>query len=191
VTNKLAVSAVLSVAVCSAALADTKSERSPFANAEETPTAVVKAGACEVRCVDPHACGQEDERVIGILHKLVAAYSQGDIKTYEKYLDDNCSMFEEGTKKLLSGKAQVLEHLKQSFVEHAPGGAKPLVSFTIDQPFAKVNHDTCVVTFVATKEIGGAHPYKERAHITDVFVKRNGDWKKLHWSGKWERLTDS
>ncbi|HEY9792033.1 MAG TPA: nuclear transport factor 2 family protein [Candidatus Obscuribacterales bacterium] len=167
-----------------AALANTA--KSPFANAEENPTTVTKAGTCEVRCIDPHACCEESAQVVQILQKLVAAYSLGDIKTYEKYLDDNCSMFMEGTKQLISGKAKVIDHLKQSFIDHAPGGKDPLVSFTIDQPFAKVTNDSCVVTFFATKEIGGAHPHKERAHITDVFVKRDNNWKKLHWSGNWE-----
>jgi hypothetical protein len=160
--------------------------KSPFANADENPTVVTKAGVCEVRCVDPHAYCEQSEQVLQILQKLIVAYSQGDIKTYEKYLDDNCSMFMEGTKQLISGKANVIDHLKQSFTRNLPTGKTPLVSFTIDQPFAKVTNDTCVVTFFATKEIGGAHPHKERAHITDVFVKRDNDWKKLHWSGNWE-----
>ena len=170
-------------------LAATK-DRSPYANADENPTKIVHAGQTDVLCVDPHACCAESKKVIELLHKLVTAYSQGDIKTYEKYLDEHCSMFEEGTHNLISGKPAVLEHLKQDFAEQAPGGDKPLVSLTIDQPFAKVTNDTCVVTFVATKEIGGAHPYKEKAHITDVFVKRGSEWKKLIWRGKWEKVTE-
>src|SRR5579884_4265645 len=74
-----------------AAFAGTK-QLSPFANLEEKPTQVVHAGNCEVRCVDAHTCSQKGDAVIALLNKLIAAYSQGDLKTYEKYLDDNCSM---------------------------------------------------------------------------------------------------
>jgi ketosteroid isomerase-like protein len=118
----------------------------------------------------------------------MAAYSQGDLKAYMEYLDDNCSMFDEASKKLIAGKQAVFEHLKQSFLDNQPKGKHPLVSLTIDQPFAKVTNDTCVVTFFATKVVGGAQPHKERAHITDVFVKHGSQWKRAHWSGTWETL---
>ena len=147
--------------------------------------------ACEVRCVDAHPCCEESARVIGILKKLVTAYSCGDLKTYETYLDDNCTMFNENTHKLIAGKADILKELKVTFAEHAPGGLKPLKSLTIDQPYAKMTDDnTCVVTFVATKEIGGPHPSKERANITDVFVKRGDQWKKSHWRGHWDVVSE-
>lgn len=163
---------------------------SPFAFAGESND---PAHACKVKCTDVHATCDESKKVIEILQKLIHAYSSGDIATYEKYLDENCIVLDEGTKNVVSGKAQVLVRLKEHFAEHAPGGAKPLKSFHIDQPFAKVNEtgDTCVVTFVATKQVGGSNPHTERANVTDIFVKRGTDWKKLHWQGKWETVTDN
>jgi hypothetical protein len=83
------------------------------------------------------------------------------------------------------GKEAVLNRLRTHFAEYAPDGSRPMQSFTIDQPYAKVHGDTCVVTFVAHRRLGGAHPVEERAHITDVFVKRGDTWKKLHWTGQW------
>lgn len=144
----------------------------------------------DVKCLDPHACCEESKRVLEVLQKLVAAYSVGDLKTYETYLDDNCTVFEEGSKKMLVGKPKILEELKHKFAEHGPGGKQPLLSFTIDQPFAKITNDTCVVTFVAHKEVGGANPHKEKCNVTDVFVKRGDNWKKLHWAGQWQTVTD-
>lgn len=151
------------------------------------------AHVCKVKCTDAHATCEESKKVIDILQKLVSAYSAGDIDTYEKYLDDKCMVFDEGTHKVISGKANVLKELKGHFTEHAPNGTKPLKSFHIDQPFAKVSDagDTCVVTFVATKEVGGSNPHKERANVTDIFVKRGSDWKKLHWQGSWQPVTDN
>jgi hypothetical protein len=146
---------------------------------------------CQVTCVDAHPCCEESGRVIEILKKLITAYSSGDLKTYETYLDDSCTMFNENTHKLIAGKTDILKELKVHFAEHAPGGPKPLKALIIDQPFAKMtDENTCVVTFVSTKEIGGQNPHKERANITDVFVKRGDQWKKAHWRGRWETVTD-
>lgn len=160
------------------------------------PTSHVKDGqphVCTVSCTDPHACCSESQKVLEVLQKLITAYSTGDLQTYEKYLDDKCMVVDELDHKVISGKPAILERLKADFATHAPGGKSPLLSFHIDQPFAKVNDkgDTCVVTFVATKDVGGSYPHSERANVTDIFVKRAGEWKKLHWQGKWEPVSDT
>jgi hypothetical protein len=161
--------------------------------AGEPPTSAIKAesiaeAAAEdnIKCVDPTACCEESKKVIDIVNKLVSAYAKGDLATYERFVDEKCTLLDEGTHKMTIGKQAVLEHLRESFAEHAPGGPKPLVSLTIDQPYAKVHDERCVVTFVATLKTGGAHPVTERANVTDVFVKRNGEWKKSYWRGRWE-----
>jgi ketosteroid isomerase-like protein len=161
--------------------------------APSKPASAASTHVCTVRCTDPHVFCAESQKVLDILEKLVSAYSAGDIATYEKYLDDNCMVIDDVDHKVVSGKAAVLNKLKEHFTEHAPTGDKPLISFHIDQPFAKVSEkgDTCVVTFTATKEVGGSHPHTERANVTDVFVKRGSEWKKLQWNGKWEPVTDN
>lgn len=145
---------------------------------------------CKVHCVKPHAACSESEKVLETLQLLVKAYTAGDLKTYEEYLDDNCTTFQEDTKKLVAGKANVLAHLKDSFAQNKPGGEHPLLSFTIDQPYAKVTGDTAVVTFVAYRSVGGAHPVKEKSHVTDIFVKKDGKWKKLHYRGRWQKTKE-
>lgn len=141
----------------------------------------------QISCVDPHACCPESKKVIDTLNLLVKAYSSGDLKTYEEYLDDNCTTFDESTHRLVSGKQHVLNELKEKFAKHGPQGEQPLKSFTIDQPFAKVEGDTCVVSFFAYRELGGAHPVKQKSFITDVFVKHGDKWKKLHYRGSWKK----
>jgi ketosteroid isomerase-like protein len=166
----------------------TEVEAKPAAASTRTESHV-----CTVSCTDRHASCSESEKVLDILEKLISAYSAGDIATYEKYLDDKCIVIDDTDHRVISGKANVLETLKTHFAQHAPGGDKPLISFHIDQPFAKVSEkgDTCVVTFVATKQVGGSKPHTERANVTDIFVKRGSDWKKLHWQGKWETVADN
>lgn len=146
-------------------------------------------GHSKVHCVDPHACCKESEKVLDTLQTLVNAYIHCDVKTIQDHLDDNCTTFDETTGKLVTGKENVVADLKKKFERYAPNGETPLLNYTIDHPYAKVNGDTAVVTFVAYREIGGKHPVKEKANITDVFVKHNGVWKKLHYRGAWKKIT--
>ncbi len=141
----------------------------------------------EAKCVDPHACCEESKKVIETLQKLVHAINNGDMKTYAEYVDDNCTTFDETSKKLISGKENVVADMRQRLEKYAANGPTPLLSFTIDQPYAQVLGDTAVVNFVAYREIGGKHPYKEECKVTDVFVKKGDIWKKCHFRGAWKR----
>lgn len=143
--------------------------------------------SCKISCVDPHACCAESEKVLDVLQQLVKAYSSGNLKTYEEYLDESCTTFDENTHKLISGKNNVMSDLKAKFERYAPNGPTPLLSFTIDHPYAKVSGDTAVVTFIAFREVGGKHPYKEKCNVTDIFIKHGDSWKKMHYRGAWKR----
>ncbi|MBX9685868.1 MAG: nuclear transport factor 2 family protein [Candidatus Obscuribacterales bacterium] len=141
---------------------------------------------CKVTTVGGHACCAESEKVIEILQKLVKAINNGDWDTYMQYMDDHCSTFDENSKKLISGKENVVADMKAKIDKYVHDG-HPFISVTIDNPYAKVNGDTAVVTFVAIREYGGKHPFKEECHVTDVFTKESGTWKKLHFRGSWKR----
>ncbi len=169
---------------------DGECDKSASGETDKLPARTQDSDSCKIECIDPHPCCPESEKVIEVLKKLTTAYAHGDIKTYEEYLDDNCTTFNEGKKKLVTGKENVLSELRQKFACHAPGGSKPLKSLTIDLPYAKISPDgtTCTVTFVAIREIGGEHPATEESHSTDVFVKRGDTWKKLHYRGCWKKV---
>ncbi len=142
---------------------------------------------CKIECGEPLAACSESQKVIEILKLLADAYARGDLVTYEAYLDDGCTTFDEGTKKLIVGKQAVLEHLKRRFEEFSPNGKTPLVSYKIEHPYAKVTGDTAVVSFVAGIQVGGKSPYKAENHVTDIFVKHGDKWKKLHYRGRWRK----
>lgn len=149
--------------------------------------ALHKGNECKISLVDPTVGCAESQKVLDVLHKLVTAYSSGDMKTYEQYLDEHCTTFDEGSKRLVTGRDNVIADIKTRIQTFSPSGPTPLKSFTIDQPYAKVVGDTAVVTFVAYREVGGKHPTKEKCHVTDVFVKRGETWKKLHFRGSWKK----
>jgi hypothetical protein len=156
---------------------------------EVSPAAELKAPHCRVSCLEPHGCCPESEKVIGVLRSLIDAYVKEDRAKVEAIIDDECTSFNEKTKELIVGKANILRDVYKTWNEHAAGGPAPLVSFVIDQPWARLSPDgqECTITFWARREFGGPHPYAEEAHAIDVFIKRGDAWKKLHCRGAWKR----
>lgn len=144
---------------------------------------------CKVECKDPHPACHESEKVIDTLKLLYEAYGRGDLKTIGEYLDERCTTFDEGTKKLIAGKEAVLEDVKQKIAKYGLGTDSPLVSYTIETPYAQVKGDHAVVTFVLIKEVSGDHPHKLESHCTDVFVKVDDKWKKIHFTSNWKPVT--
>jgi hypothetical protein len=143
---------------------------------------------CKVHCVEPSTACSESEQVVETLKAMLKELLAGDLKAYGAYLDEGCTTFDERTKKLIVGKQAVLEDMKAKIERYGPGGVTPLVSYTNDHPYARVTGDTAVVTFVAMREFAGPHRVKETSHVTDVFVKHDGKWKKLHYRGMWKRV---
>lgn len=142
---------------------------------------------CKISCIEPHAKCPDSVKVIEILKEMTAALSHGDFDRASEYLDDGCTTFDKGSHKLIVGKQAVIDDIKKRADEHKAGSAEPLVSFTIDHPYAKVDGDTAVVTFVAHKEFGGEKPKKMESRCTDIFVRRGDTWKKLHYRSDWKK----
>ncbi len=140
-----------------------------------------------VKCVQPHACCEESKKVIETLQTMVKALNNHDWTTYETYLDEHCSTFDENTKKLIAGKENVLAEMRAKIAKYQSEG-HPFVHVTIDHPYAKVIGDTAVVTLKAIREYGGKHPFKEECKVTDIFVKHGDTWKKCHFRGAWKRV---
>lgn len=145
-------------------------------------------GKCKISCVDPHAACTESEHVLDTLKILFKAYSKGDFETAAKYMDDGVTTFDESTKTLIVGKEAVIKDLK-SRIQVWESSDSPLVSYTMEHPYAKVTGDVAVVSFVAVKVFGGKHPQKLESRCTDIFKKENGKWKKLHYRSSWKEVT--
>lgn len=146
-----------------------------------------RADECKISCIEPHAKCSESEKVIETLKTLTAAVNKRDFERIGEFLDDGCTTFDKGSRKLIVGKQAVMDDIKRRAHEHDAQSAEPLVSFTIDHPFAQVDGDTAVVTFVAYKEYGGKQPRKMESRCTDIFVRRGDTWKKLHYRSDWKR----
>ncbi|MBX9692818.1 MAG: nuclear transport factor 2 family protein [Cyanobacteria bacterium] len=140
----------------------------------------------KVECLNPHAACAESEKVIETLKLIVHAYTEGNFDEFGKYMTEGVTTFDAGTHKLIVGKKDVVADVKKRWTE-AHGGDSPVLSYTIYHPYAKVTGDKAVVTFKAIKEVGGKHPEKLVSKCTDIFVKEDGLWKKLHYRSDWEK----
>jgi len=155
--------------------------------AQENPAVVETSSgkSCSVKCNDPHPACSEAARVIDTLNTLTQLINDGKFDAMGEYFDEGVSAYNGDTKKMIIGKEAVLADIKSRYETHLKG--EHLVSYTIDQPYAKVTGNRAVVTFVAKKIISGSHPVSMESHSTEVFVKDGDKWKTLHYRGAWKK----
>lgn len=140
----------------------------------------------KVVCSNPHAACEESEKVIETLKLLSHLYSEGKFDEMSNYIDDGITTFDEKKNKLIVGKEAVVSEIKTRWnAAHSSGS--PIVNYTINHPYAKVTGDQAVVTFEAVKTIGGKNPETMVSRCTDIFVKKDGTWKKLHYRSCWKK----
>lgn len=140
---------------------------------------------CQVSVHDAHPACSESTKVIETLKYMASLLAKGDLKTYGEYLDEGCTSFDENTHKLVVGKENILANTRKEMAEL---GKDPVITISIEEPYAKVTGDVAVVTFTGIWEVGGEHPLKEELRATDVFVKHGDKWRKLHCRGEWKKL---
>ncbi|HEY9712147.1 MAG TPA: nuclear transport factor 2 family protein [Chroococcales cyanobacterium] len=143
---------------------------------------------CKISCVDPHPACSESAKLIDLLRVIYEAYVRSDFATVSRYMADNCTTFDEGSKQLVQGKKAVLKDLEAK-VQQYRTSESPLIEYKIERPYAHVSNDTGTITFVAYKIFGGKHPQKFESRCTDIFVKENGQWKKLHYRSNWKPIS--
>jgi hypothetical protein len=149
------------------------------AQAEEASTPQI----CAVNCVKPME-DKDSQSVIETLKLITRALADQDFKAMSFYLDPKCTTYDENTKKLVVGREAIIADIKANVASQGRS-----VSFTIDRPFARVDGDRATVSFVLIKETGGSSPAKFESHCSDVFVRRDGAWKKLHFFGEdWKKV---
>jgi ketosteroid isomerase-like protein len=150
----------------------------------------IDAGGVKISCINPNAACIESEHVLDTLKVLFKAYSKGDLITAAQYMDDDCTTVDDASHELIVGKKAVLADLKNK-IHGWEVSDSPLISYTMEHPYAKVDGDMAVVSFVAIKEFGGKNPKKFKSHCTDIFKKENGIWKKVHYRSNWKEVVAS
>jgi len=139
----------------------------------------------EVNFVDPDTVSGEEEKVLQSLKAIYEAYLRGDWETFAKYLDSACTKYDGDTKLSFSGSKAIVERLQQELANYNKSDS-PLVSYTVDHPYARVKGDMATVTFLAIRVYGGKHPAKYESHCSDIFLKEDGMWKKVYYRSDWK-----
>jgi len=137
---------------------------------------------------EPHSPRTEAEDVIDVLLVMGKAYASGDIAGYIKHLDNNCSVYDEEKKRMVQGKEAVIAALTEKFAQNSKSGSDHIVSYTIDQPYVKVNGQMAVVTYHVIEKVTGRHPRTLEGSMSDVFQKEDGQWMKVHQQAVWKRV---
>jgi ketosteroid isomerase-like protein len=163
------------------------SKKSVAASLPETgaSSSIMSTSQCQINCIDPHPSCSESAKVIETVQLMYKAFSEKDLVTVGKYLDENCTTFDEATQKLIKGKTAVLEDMKLKLTQMEDEDS-PLVSYTIDNPYAQVTGDTAVVSFTAIKKLGGKDPHTMESHCTDIFKKEGDKWLRMHYRSNWK-----
>jgi ketosteroid isomerase-like protein len=157
-------------------------------SARAADAVAAKADFCAVKCNEPHPACSESAKVIDTLHHITQLINDGDFATMADFFDDGVTTFNEDNKRLIIGKEAVIADLKERYAQNHKCDGK-LVSYTIDKPYAEVNGNRAVVTFVAKKVLTGSHPVEMESHSTEVFVKEGDKWKTLHYRGAWKKMS--
>ena len=150
---------------------------------------LLSSSQCQIKCTAPHAACSESADVLKIVQDIYKSLSERDFPSIAKHLDEHCTKFDQGTKKTIVGREAIIEDLKEQLEKVGPGSATPLLSYTIDRPYAHVLNDTAVVTFTAYKEFGGAHPKKYESRCTDIFKREGSTWMKISYSSNWKETS--
>jgi hypothetical protein len=137
---------------------------------------------------DPQSPRTEAQDVIDVLLVMGKAYASGDIAEYIKHLDNNCSVFDEEKNRMVQGKDAVIAALTEKFAQNSKSGSDHILSYTIDQPYVKVNGLTAVVTYHVIEKVAGQHRRTLEGSMSDVFQKEDGQWMKVHQQASWKRI---
>jgi hypothetical protein len=139
----------------------------------------------EVTFVEPDTVSEEEGKVLQSLKAIYEAYLRGDWATFEKHLDPSCTKYDGDTKLRFTGSKAIIERMQLEMANYLKSDS-PLVSYTIDHPYARINGDMATVTFVAIRVFGGKHPATYESHCSDIFLKEDGMWKKVYYRSNWK-----
>jgi len=161
--------------------------------AQETAKAVLVNSAlppCAVKMVDPTQSGADSDKIVEILRGITKALADHDFTGMSKFMDENCSCYNEHTKKLVTGRDNIIADVKTNVEAEEHRLKVPPIEYTVDHPYVRVTgSDTATVNFVLIKKIGGARPQQYESHCTDVFMKHDGEWKKVLFRGDdWKQV---
>jgi ketosteroid isomerase-like protein len=147
----------------------------------DTPAATDKPTA-QFEFVKPIVEAPDCEEVLATMQNILKALEQGDLDKFGTYLDDDAYLMDAGSKTLTEGKQAVIARFRKEMQ-----GAKHLVRLKLYDVFPQVVKDRAIITSSCTKEYDSNPPEILKTRTTDVFVKKDGQWKLVEHHTNWKK----
>lgn len=165
--------------------ADSAAEPSKSAAAKSGDTG---SGALQVELVNAAQADGESAGVIAALQKLLQALAQRDLQQVDACLSDDVTVYDDRNRRYIYGRETVVEHVKNNVI--GADGEKPVKRLVIYDPFIYVKGNTAMVSFRATKELGGDSGLKLESWCSEIFERKNGQWLVLQLRTSWRPIKD-
>lgn len=179
------------------ASASETSSKSPKSSTSSTVAASNQSSDADssIECSEPHMVPEvhspkpEAPAVLETVKVMAKAAARGDVDKYKACLDEACTIFDESTNKMSTGKDAAVDSMMKEFQRDKSKGKHRTVTIKIDQPFIKVAGDSAVVSYHGEKTVtfDGEKPVTREAFVTQVFIKDGDDWRmSSHTRGQWQ-----
>ncbi len=141
-------------------------------------------GQLQVELVDVDVTDKDGAEVMAALKKLLHALALRDAAQVGSCLSDDVTVFDVRNSRFIYGKDSVLEHVKKNVI--GSDGSRPVRRLTVYRPFVSVKGDMAMVSFKATKEMGGEGTITLESWCSEVYERKNGEWRVLQLNTRWQ-----
>lgn len=150
------------------------------------PTAKSASGAghLEVELVEADTTDKDSADVINALKKLLHGLAMRDAALVGTCLSDDVTVFDVRNNRFIYGKDSVLEHVKKNVI--GTDGTRPVKRLVVYRPFVHVKGDMAMVSFKATKEMGGDSPTTLESWCSEIYERKNGEWRVFQLNTRWQ-----
>lgn len=185
-TSKLKWSAVALAVLATCSSADAR--KSSDKNREKKPDspAAQSTSALDVELVETVPTQAEGREVVASLKRLLKGIANRDLRQIGSCLSEEVTMFDARKNKLLYGKKDVLEHVRNNVV--GAEGTHPVKQLKVYNPFVTIKGDTAMVSFKAMKELSDPKSTKLVSWCSEVFERKGGEWIVLQLRTNWEPI---
>lgn len=158
-------------------------DQDPTSSSSKEQAAILK-----VEVVDAPEMDKESNAVLDQLKALLHGLEHGNLDAIAACLSDNVTTLDEQCK-VTYGKTDVMENIKKKVI--GTGNEHPIKRLVIYHPFVRIKGDSAMVSFRATKEMGGKNPVELESWCSEVFERKNGNWLVLQLKTNWKPVSTS
>ncbi|MGH9548196.1 MAG: nuclear transport factor 2 family protein [Terriglobales bacterium] len=126
----------------------------------------------------------ESAQVLDALQKLLQALGRKDINAVGECLSPDVIVLDTRSHNVIFGKKDVLDHISKNVF--GTGSKSPVKSIAVYNPYVDIKGDTAMVSFRAVKGLNDDRDSKLECWCSQVFERKDNQWKVLHFQSNWE-----